>query len=337
MNILLASVGRRSYLVQYFKQALYGRGQVICANMYADTAAMHVADKAIVVPVSHDSRYISSILEICNKYQIKMIFSFHDLDVYILSQHLEEIRRTGAIPVLPDAQWGRIALDKYECNNLLKDQGFNVPWTSCHLSEALKALNENTLELPVLVKARLGFGSQGLQRCDSSEELQWAYVKAREQVTSLDTWYHSTLNLEDNVLIQALIKGREYHINVVNDLSGQYVCHFMCEVHSMRAGESDRATTVDPALVGDLPVRLSALTKHPGIWGIDCMEDNGVLRIIDINPRFAGEYPFFHLAGANIPAAMIAWAEGLQPDPEWLKASIGIKGYKDIVPVRIPQ
>ena len=38
MNILLTCVGRRDYLVEYFKIALGNRGQVFAANTYAETA-----------------------------------------------------------------------------------------------------------------------------------------------------------------------------------------------------------------------------------------------------------------------------------------------------------
>jgi carbamoyl-phosphate synthase large subunit len=330
MNILLTSVGRRSYLVKYFKQALAGRGQVICANMYADTAAMYVADQSVVVPASHDSRYIPKFLELCRDYQIKLVSSFHDLDLYILSQHQDEIRQAGAFPMLPSAEWGRIALDKQECHQYLSQHGFNLPWTTSDLSEALTALAQGWLKFPVIVKARMGFGSLGLQRCHSLEALQAAYALAKEHVCGLHVGDQALLQPDESILIQQSIQGREFRINVINDLSGQYVCHFICEVHAMRAGETDRATTVESSLAGDLPMRLSALTRHPGIWGVDCMDDNGVLRIIDINPRFAGEYPFFHLAGADIPRAIMAWLSGIKPKPSWLKIKTGVHGIKDI-------
>ena len=334
MNILLTSVGRRSYLVEYFKQALAGRGQVICANMYADTAAMYVADQSVVVPASHDSTYIPKILELCRDYQIKLLSSFHDLDIYILSQHQDKIRQTGTFPMLPSADWGRIALDKLECHHYLTQHGFNPPWTTSDLSEAVTALAQGWLKFPVIIKARMGFGSLGLQRCYSLEALQAAYMLAREQVYNLNVGGQALLHPDESILIQQSIQGRELHINVINDLAGQYVCHFMCEVHAMRAGESDRATTVESSLAGDLPMRLSELTRHSGIWGVDCMDDNGVLRIIDINPRFAGEYPFFHLAGADIPRAIIAWRSGIKPEPSWLKIKTGVHGIKDIKMIR---
>ncbi len=58
MNILLTCVGRRDYLVDYFKQALNGRGQVFAANTYAETAGMAVADKRFIVPPVSDKSYV---------------------------------------------------------------------------------------------------------------------------------------------------------------------------------------------------------------------------------------------------------------------------------------
>jgi carbamoyl-phosphate synthase large subunit len=49
-----------------------------------------------------------------------------------------------------------------------------------------------------------------------------------------------------------------------------------------------------------------------------------------MNPRFTGHYPFSHIAGANIPAALVAWAKGQTADPAWLRVIPGVKGYKGI-------
>ena len=335
-NVLFTSAGRRSYLVQYFRQALKGQGSVICANMYPDAPAMYAADLAFVTPPAHDSSYVSVILDLCLRNNVKLLFSLHDLDVYVLSQHQREFQKAGVVAVLPCAHWGRVALDKYESTVLLQQNGFNVPWTSIDLSDSLSAINQGSLRLPVIVKARMGFGSLGLRICYTVEELRRAYDTVLHRVCSSGINRSFAFPETHSVLIQQVIKGKEYCIDVVNDLNGCYVCHFICEIHAMRAGESDKATTVDPVIAGDIPFQLSTLTRHKGIWGIDCMNDQGVLRVIDINPRFTGDYPFHQLAGANIPAALLAWAQGNEVDPKWLEAKAGVRGYKELVPTLVP-
>ena len=43
MNVLLSSVGRRAYLVNYFKEELEGRGKGICSNSSKLSTAVWVA------------------------------------------------------------------------------------------------------------------------------------------------------------------------------------------------------------------------------------------------------------------------------------------------------
>lgn len=54
MNILLTSVGRRSYLVKYFKEAVGRNGQVHVSNSNAITPAFMHADKSIVTPLIYE-------------------------------------------------------------------------------------------------------------------------------------------------------------------------------------------------------------------------------------------------------------------------------------------
>lgn len=336
MNVLLTSAGRRSYLVNYFKQALNGSGKVIAANMYSDAPAMYVADEAIVVPPAFDDGYIQKILELCRQYKIDLICSLHDLDVYILSKHIFQLEQAGVVTILPDVEWGRICLDKYECSCHLQKNGFDVPWTGVSLEKALDALLSGEIRFPVLLKARIGFGSTGLNWCRSREELKFMYGIVKKQIIGMRMERYFECPIDESVLIQEGMEGTEYCVDIVNDLNGKYVCHFALQVHTMRAGETDLVSTVDPSLAGDIPQRLSTLSKHPGIWGVDIMYYNETPWIIDINPRFTGDYPFHQISGANIPAAIIAWAQGKEPDPSWFKAKIGVKCYKDLVPKRSP-
>ena len=59
MNVLITSVGRRNYIVDYFKEALGGRGKVIAVNSIADTSGMIAADEYCIAPKILSDEYIS--------------------------------------------------------------------------------------------------------------------------------------------------------------------------------------------------------------------------------------------------------------------------------------
>lgn len=64
MNILLTSAGRRSYIINYFKYALSGKGLVHAGNSF-NSPALQVADKAVITPLIYDPSYIDFLIDYC--------------------------------------------------------------------------------------------------------------------------------------------------------------------------------------------------------------------------------------------------------------------------------
>jgi carbamoyl-phosphate synthase large subunit len=338
MNILLTSVGRRSYLVQYFKEALGPRGEVICTNSLDSAPARQTADYFYEVPASGDDAYLPAIQRICRAHDIRALFSFHDLDTYVLSQHREELAALGITAFLPDPVWNEVTLDKLLTYQTLVRQGLPCPWTTDSVDEVrerMERAESRGESFPVIIKARFGFGSLGLRRCRRSTELGPAFAAARSEVLGSPS-HPAIVKLKpgaNELVIQEWIAGRETRLEVVNDLAGRHLTTLAAEVYSMRAGESDTASTihVEPN-IGRIAQQLSALTQHIGIWGIDCISRDGVPYLLDLNPRFTGEYPFFHLAGANIPRALLSLVAGNPVQPADLTCRAPVRGYKDLVP-----
>lgn len=330
MNVLLTSAGRRSYLVEWFKAALGGRGRVVVANSEAGTAGMLAGDEAVVVAPALSAGYAESIAELCVTREIGLLCSLHDLDSYVLAQ-----RPGGFGPArstLPSPEWARRCLDKLECHQYLSAHGIASPWTSNSLEDALTAIERGELSLPVMVKPRFGFGSLGARRCDSRSELCDEFARGQRQLAvpqPLDV-------AGGSLIIQAFLDGEEYCLNLVNDLNGRPQARFASRIEALRAGESERASTVAAEHFASVAEPLEKLTGHRGIWGIDLRVSADGPQVIDINPRFTGDYPFQHLAGANVPAALLAWASGQRPEPAWLQPRHGVRGFKDIVPRTYP-
>ena len=126
-------------------------------------------------------------------------------------------------------------------------------------------------------------------------------------------------DLERAVLIQERIGGQEYGLDVVNDLDGRHVTTFARCKLAMRAGETDRAVTVETFELDRMGAAIGERLGHAGNLDCDVFLADGRLYVLELNPRFGGGYPFSHAAGADLPAALIAWASGKAPDPRWLR------------------
>lgn len=101
MNVLLTSVGRRSYLIDYFRNALTGSEEVLAANSLTDVPGMFHADHAFTVTPFCEPGYVDEIIAICRQYQVGLLCSCHDLDSVVLASCHEVLQKEGYWPLSP--------------------------------------------------------------------------------------------------------------------------------------------------------------------------------------------------------------------------------------------
>ena len=327
MNILLSAVGRRAYLVEYFKQALAPcGGKVVAANTTMDATGMLAADIAEVVPPARDAGYCDALLAVCKRHSIKLLFSLHDWEAPYIARVRERFLEIGTMPVMPSLEVMRVCLDKFETFEQMNKLGIPTPRTCLERSVA-----ERELAFPMMVKPRLGQGSLGLFKVNTPDELAWAYQLSQSVAESFSVDATVADTSLPAVLVQECIDGDEYGCDIVNDLEGNFVTAFVKRKLAMRAGETDVAVTVDEPRIVECARAIAAWSRHPGIMDADFFIDrDGKVWLLEMNPRFGGGYPFSHAAGANLPAAFISWASGQTPDAAWLHVRPGTRAYKDI-------
>ena len=96
----------------------------------------------------------------------------------------------------------------------------------------------------------------------------------------------------------------------------------------MRAGETERAEVVRNEELEKTGHRLGLALRHGGVLDCDVFLNRGRCRVLELNPRFGGGYPFVHVAGADLPSFYIALAEKREVDPEWLHVHAGMRSAK---------
>ncbi|MBA7479539.1 hypothetical protein ES707_14973 [subsurface metagenome] len=334
-NILLSSIGRRSYLVQYFRNALDGRGKVIGTNCLPDTPGLHAVDVPIVVPPAWESNYVPTMLDISKEYEVRLLFSLHDLEAPYLAGHKKKFEEVGTRLVIGDPEFINICLDKYATTRFAREHRLNMPETFSRLENAQEALADGRLQYPLIIKPRCATGSIGLYSVYEPDELTACVMLSRKEILRRKFFRSVRFGDHENVIIQQMIQGQEYGLNVLNDLEGNFAACFLLRKLGMRNGETDAAETEHNPILEELGEAIGRTSRHPGLIDVDVIVHEQTPYIIDMNPRFGGHYPFAHLAGANAPAALIAWANGEDPDPEWLKVTPNVRSFKDISLIKV--
>jgi carbamoyl-phosphate synthase large subunit len=133
----------------------------------------------------------------------------------------------------------------------------------------------------------------------------------------------------------SIIESVEYSIEVINNLSTNYVTTFCKKKLAMRSGETDQAITIENDKLSEIGKTLSTTLRHIAVLDSDCLEKDGDFYVLELNARFGGQYPFSHLAGANIPKQIVNWSNGLATDKGLTTINAGVLCSKDIKPVRL--
>lgn len=336
MNILFTSVGRRSYLVNYFKDTLGSHGKVYAANSSALSPAFLAADKSIVTPLIYDDDYIGFLLDYCGKNKIDALISLFDIDLPVLAKNRDRFSKIGTYVVVSEHKTVETCNDKWKTFCYLKENGLNVPQTFLSLEEAVCALSKEQLGFPLMVKPRWGMGSIAVYEAENIEELRILYEKTKRNILKTYLKYESAENIDQSILIQEKLNGQEYGMDVINDLDCNYMTTIVKMKYAMRSGETDCAVTVDRPDLKELGKKLSGIMHHRANLDVDVFTVGDKNYVLEMNARFGGGYPFSHLAGVNLPLAIVKWLKGELVNKNILEEKIGIMGQKDINIVEIP-
>jgi carbamoyl-phosphate synthase large subunit len=335
LNILLSSIGRRSYLAEYFREALGGRGKVIGTNCLPDAPGLHAVDVPIVVPAAREPDYVPGMLDICRQYNVGLLFSLHDLEAPYLSGHKAEFEEIGTRLAIAEPDFINVCLDKYETMRFAGECGIKTPVTFLRTDNAQEAVAAERMQLPLIVKPRCGCGSIGLYAVHEAEDLTVRVDLCKKDISRAAIPGIGGSGDSNGVMIQEMVQGQEYGLDVVNDLDGNFAACFVKRKLGMRAGETDAAETEHNPQLEELGRAIGCASRHPGVMDVDVMVCGQTPYLIEMNPRFGGHYPFAHMAGANAPAALIAWANGNAPNPEWLKVAPNVRSFKDISLIKV--
>lgn len=321
INILFTCAGRRTYLLKYFKEQLGDDGLIIGADMQLSAPALSAADIKEQVPAVYTGNYIDCVLDICRRRNVKAVISLNDLELPILATNRTRFEAEGVTLLVSRQEVIDICFDKYRTAQYIASIGLNTPLTFVSFDKAKEAIAEGSLAFPLVLKPRWGSGSIGIEFANDMEELEKVYAMLVKKVKK--SILGTASQGSEYILIQEKIEGQEYGLDVMNDLSGNNRGVSVKKKLAMRAGETDKAQTVDNPAIRGIGRTLGERLCHIGNLDVDVFEKDGKYYVLELNPRFGGGFPFSYEAGVNFPKAIIEWLKGGDIDDRILQPRYG--------------
>ena len=213
MNILISSVGRRTYLIDYFEDCLSGIGKVYVSNSIRNSSGMMKTNNSILLPESFDKNYINELLAESIKRDIKLIIPQHDLDTLRISIHRKNFIENNIIPVIADYKSNIICLDKLLANRFLRKLGLPVTRTYLNIKSFIYQLKNKTASFPVILKPRFGYASRNIIKVDTLDELIKAY-EFLNIILSKELLPFPFRSRKLNIFIEEYIDGEEFMVTL---------------------------------------------------------------------------------------------------------------------------
>jgi carbamoyl-phosphate synthase large subunit len=300
------------------------------------TYSLKQADDYIITPLIQSTEYIDFLLAYCKEKSVNVLISLFDIDLPILSKNIDKFENIGVTAIVSSEKAVDICNDKWKTFQFLLSIGLKQPKTYISIRKCKEDLSLGKLKFPLIIKPRWGMGSIGIFEIDNAEELDVLYKKLHKTILSSYLNFESNQDIDACILIQQKIIGKEFGLDILNDLNGVYVTTIVKQKLAMRAGETDIAQVVDNSMFLKTSTKIAESLAHIGNLDVDCfVTADGGIYVLEMNCRFGGHYPFSHLSGVDFPAQIVRWCCNEKTDEKLLRFTDGILMTKDLVPVII--
>lgn len=286
--VLFTCVGQRVDIVSAFARA---GATTVAADCSPLAPALYHAHAHGLVSRMDAPEYISQLRALVEEHDVRLVVPLTDIDQVLVSRRRAELE--PARMLLPSIDVVEATADKYEAHCLFEEHGIGSPPTW------LPADAPDGLPFPVLVKARIGYGSRHIYRASNRAELEFHLER-----TPVDS------------MIQYECRGEEFSIDAFCDFDGRCMNAIPRTMIESKGGESIKGRTIRDEELIALGCKVAESLPLAGPANIQCFrEPDGRLLVTDVNPRFGGAFPLPLAAGSRYPELALALANGERPEP----------------------
>jgi carbamoyl-phosphate synthase large subunit len=261
--------------------------EIVTTDMKADAAGLFRGDHGELVPSPlEEAAYYARLAELSRKYSVRAIFPGSDEELLPLAAIAPKLEKETEAKVITNPLGVlKIAMDKWKTFASLKREGLDCA-ESCLPDDKREFIEK--FGYPLIVKPRVGHGSNGLFLVKNTEELDVAIINImklrgepviQEYLPDEDLEYTTGITMNENGAVLSTISLRRKLKH------GQTYKAFVEDVPSVRRS-SEKAVLV---IGGRGPVNVQSRIV------------NDRSKVFEVNPRFSASCPIRAVAGVNEP------------------------------------
>lgn len=280
---------------------------ITLADANPDAVGRFLCDDFETIPVASDASFITDVLAVCRKKEIKIILPLVTKELIPFSKHIKEFEEKGINVLVSPSHSLEIANNKSRLYEFLEWRGIPVP--AFRVVESVDQFKTAVEELgyplkPVCFKPSVSNGSRGFRIVSEQMnelDLLFNYKPTSTYLSLPDSIRILSSGFFPELLISEYLPGEEYSVDCIAK-HGQPVLIVPRLRKRMINGISVEGEFVkDDTIISYCIQIITALSLHGNI-GIQVKRSaTGQFLILEINPRVQGTISAALGAGVNLP------------------------------------
>lgn len=288
--------------------------KIITTNVNKNSKGLLDGDLGYVVPYASHSDYIPTILELCKKHDIKVLFPGSEAELTVIGSNREVFEREGILLPINDKEVIDICTDKTKTMSFLENNHFIFP-------KNITITSEQDIQkidfLPVVIKPSIGGGG--------SKDIMIAQTQ-----DEIEVFCRYLLTIYQEFIVQEYVgtPDSEYTVGILNTMNGEFInsiaVHKSIESalnNRIRIKNRTNKAELGTNLVISSGISEGYVDKFPEVTAVceeivkklgakaainvQCRLYQNKVYVFEINPRFSGTTSIRALMGYNEPEILI--------------------------------
>lgn len=291
--------------------------RIVGCDMNDKVSTINMLDAFYQIPPAKDDKFIPRVLEIAIQEKVDVIQPLVTRELELFAKYEKVFAENHIAVCISPLEHLEIANNKGKLLERLKENSIDVPgYVTIQSADEFKSacVKMGYPDEAICFKPTVSNGSRGFRIIDplNNEYEQLFNEKPNSTYIDIDRAEAILRSREQipELLVMEFLPGEEYSVDMLVN-NGETICAVPRKRLKMNGGISTWCKVEEKDDIIHYCIRIASVLKLHGNVGIQARYDkNGVIKILEINPRVQGSIVCCAAAGVNLPYLAIKQALG---------------------------